>query len=84
MDCRFCPGVKIKERKVIVGAPPGRVVSMYLSAEPDPAGEVVRRDDGKFRYLFEDQRTDPNKSLYRIHGRSTCAPARRGAQRARR
>lgn len=75
MDCRYCPGVQIRERKVLVGAPPGSPVQMFISKEPDPTGEVIERDDGKFRLLYPDQRTDPNKVLYRIHSRRACSPS---------
>jgi hypothetical protein len=72
--CRWCI-VEIREREVLVGRAPGRrAVPMLIDIEPHEDGSVIERDDGCFRLLMPEDRRDPNKPRYRIHGRKTCAP----------
>lgn len=85
MKCRWCPGeVEIRQVEVLVGPPPGNAVTLMIDALPHPDGQVLERDDHKFRRMLPDQLRGTVKPLYRIHGRKTCGPAARSenAQRA--
>lgn len=72
--CRWCV-VPIRDAEVVVGRAPGtREVPMLIDADPHSEGTVILRDDGRFRLLMPEDHRDPNKPLFRIHGRKTCAP----------
>lgn len=72
-SCHWCR-VTIRRVEVLVGSPPGRPVFLWLDVDPHPDGEVLERDDGKFRRLLPDQVAKVVKPLYRIHGNRTCGP----------
>lgn len=73
--CHWCD-VSIRRVEILVGPAPGQPVMMWLDVDPHPDGDVLIREDQKFRRLMTDtvgyRRAKRTKPLYRIHGNHTC------------
>lgn len=76
-DCPWCH-VAVEQRDVLIGPPPGTPVSMFVGVDPDPSGgpegTIIVRNDGRYRLLHPDDHRDPNKQLFRSHGKKNCSP----------